>query len=437
MKKLVALVLISCSLVSFPQNIYFPPNTGSNWDTLTLASQSYCQQNVDSLYSFLDTNNTKAFILLKDGKIVLEKYFGSFKADSNWYWASAGKTLTAFLIGIAQSDGFLEINDTTQQYLGAGWTALPNLKEEKITIKDQLSMTTGLDESTQPDCTIDSCLTYLADAGSRWAYHNAPYTLLDSVLLFASGLSINQYMFSKVRSQTGMNGLYLKLGFNNVYFSTGRSMARFGLLLLNKGKWNGSVLLSDSVYFSEMINSSQTLNPSYGYLTWLNGKASFMLPQTRTVFSGPLNADAPSDMFAALGRDGQLINVVPSQNLVWIRMGEAPLSNNGLVLPVFNNEIWKLINKLDCSTSGLVDYDSNEKELKVFPNPVEDVVNLIASKVIDKVELYSLSGSIAKQESVASKDHLINMVSLKKGVYILKVSLKDEQSLIIRKLVVN
>ncbi|HAT63910.1 MAG TPA: serine hydrolase, partial [Flavobacteriaceae bacterium] len=60
-----------------------------------------------------DANDTKAFILLKDGKIVLEQYFDDFTAESNWYWASAGKTLTATMVGIAQQEGFLDITNPT------------------------------------------------------------------------------------------------------------------------------------------------------------------------------------------------------------------------------------------------------------------------------------------------------------------------------------
>ena len=55
--------------------------------------------------------------LLKDGKIVLEKYYDNFTMDSLWYWASAGKTVTSFMTGIAQQEGHLNISDTTSQYL--------------------------------------------------------------------------------------------------------------------------------------------------------------------------------------------------------------------------------------------------------------------------------------------------------------------------------
>lgn len=77
-------------------------------------------------------------------------------------------------IGIAQQEGFLNINDKTSDYLGLHWTALNQDKEALITIKNQLSMTTGLNDANFTS-TNPINLTYLADAGTRWVYHNGPY----------------------------------------------------------------------------------------------------------------------------------------------------------------------------------------------------------------------------------------------------------------------
>ncbi|HEX2535137.1 MAG TPA: serine hydrolase domain-containing protein, partial [Chitinophagaceae bacterium] len=74
------------------------------------------------LEAFLQLKKTKAFIILKNGRMVKERYFGTFTADSLWFWASAGKTLTAFVVGVAQQEGKLDIDDKTSKYLGTGWT---------------------------------------------------------------------------------------------------------------------------------------------------------------------------------------------------------------------------------------------------------------------------------------------------------------------------
>jgi CubicO group peptidase (beta-lactamase class C family) len=325
-----------------PTPMYFPPVGSTEWQTTSVASLSWNQTQLDDLYTYLQSKGTKAFIVLKNGKIVAERYFGTFTTDSIWYWASAGKTMTAMLVGIAQQEGSLTINNKTSQYLGTGWTSLPLIKENLITVRHQLTMTTGLDDAVTPDndCTSPSCLQYKADAGTRWAYHNAPYTLLDKVVENATGTTYNNYFQQKIRDRIGMNGVWAYGGgWNNVYYSNARSMARFGLLLLNKGKWDQTTILSDTTYFNAQTNTSQSYNNSYGYLTWLNGKANYMLPGLQAVFNGALTPNAPPDMFSALGKNDQKIYVVPSQKLVVIRMGDSA-GNVQLAVSSFDNELW-------------------------------------------------------------------------------------------------
>jgi CubicO group peptidase (beta-lactamase class C family) len=328
--------------------IYFPPNTPSEWEKTSPESLAWNTSQIPALRTFLQTNNTRAFIMLKNGKIVLEEYFdknlsgGTFTAASNWYWASAGKTLTGFLVGIAQKENLLNLQAKTSTYLGTGWSSLTLTQENQITIKNQLTMTTGLDDGVaNKDCTDKPCLTYLTAPNTRWAYHNAPYTVLDKVIEAASNQTFSNYFNTRLRDKIGMDGTWLKTGDNNVYYSTPRAMARFGLLLLNKGKWKNEAILNDESYFDAMTSSSQNLNLGYGYLTWLNGKGSFMVPTLQTVFSGSIAANAPTDMIAAMGKNGQLINVVPSQNLVIIRMGDNP--DNSAVPFTFQNDLWAKI----------------------------------------------------------------------------------------------
>lgn len=335
-----------CSKQAAPLTVQQPINTGlyfpsvNTWETMAPSSLNWNNTALNEVYNYLQQKNTKAFIILKNGKIAAEKYFGKFTADSNWYWASAGKTMTAFLVGIAQEQGILNINNRTSQYLGTGWTSLPQAKENLITIQHQLTMTSGLDDGVADnDCTLPNCLQYKADAGSSWAYHNAPYTLLDKVIENASGLSYNQYFQQKIRDRIGMNGIWIKLGYNNVYFSTARSMARFGLLMLAKGKWGTTTLLNDTAFLNQQTNITQSINPSYGYLTWLNGKSSYMLPTLQFRFNGSLMPNAPADLYAALGKDDQKIYVVPSQGLVIIRLGESA-AQTLLALSSFDNELW-------------------------------------------------------------------------------------------------
>ncbi len=343
-------LLASCSKDTPSATMYFPPASASDWATVTPASLGWDESKIPDLVNFLQTTNTRAFLVLKNGKIVIEQYYGvqltsanAFDQSSTWYWASAGKTLTSALVGIAYGQGKINLDAKTSDYLGTGWTSLTLDQENKITVRNQLTMTTGLDDYSDPgstgdkDCTDKACLIYKADAGTRWAYHNAPYTLLDGVIAAGTGQTLINYFNAQIGTKIGMDGTYIKSGYNNVFYSTPRSMARYGLLLLNQGTWNGTQIIPKD-YFTLMSTTSQNINLSYGYLTWLNGKASYMVPNSQTVYPTDLTTSAPADMFAAMGKNGQLINVVPSMGLVVIRMGDAP--DNNLVPFTFQIDLW-------------------------------------------------------------------------------------------------
>lgn len=413
------LLLLASALFSsktFSQSLYFPPATGSTWDTLAPASLGWCEQKVDSMLNWIGTQETKAFIVLKDGKIVLEKYYGTFTQDSLWYWASAGKTLTAFTVGIAQQEGFLSIQDTSSKYLGQGWTNCSLTDEYEITVWNQLTMTSGLDDGVaDPYCTDDACLTCLADAGARWAYHNGPYTLLDGVIEGATGQSLNLYFTQKVRNPIGMNGAFVMVDYNNVYFSNARSMARFGLLMLNKGNWNGTQIMTDTAYHNAMITTSQNLNKSYGYLWWLNGKQSFMVPGSQLVIPGFLMPSAPADVYSALGKNGQMLSISPSSNLLFIRMGNNTTSAVSVTMP---DAIWKMIGELECAPTATQEIVNSG--IQLYPNPAsrQIAISALASEHPFTVEIYNAQGQLCTQ---VAEQYLLDVTSLPAGFYYLKI----------------
>ena len=92
------------------------------------------------------------------------------------------------------------------------------------------------------------------------------------------------------------------------------------------------------------MNTSQPHNPSYGYLWWLNGKSAFIPPGITNLVSGDISLEAPEEMIAAIGANGQLINIVPSQQLVVIRMGNA--TDDSLVPFSIQNQMWDILNEL-------------------------------------------------------------------------------------------
>ncbi|MFM7467753.1 MAG: serine hydrolase [Crocinitomicaceae bacterium] len=430
-KILVFVFLIFIATFSSAQTIYFPPTSGTQWDTIAPQTLGYCQPKIDSLYNFLEQNNSKAFILLKDGKIVLEKYFGTHTPTTLWQWASAGKTITSFMTGIAQQEGHLSITDTTSNYLGQGWTNCTPQQEEKITIWNQLTMTSGLDDGVPNGyCTTDTCLIYKADAGTRWAYHNGPYTLLDSVIENATGQTLNNYTTQKLKIPTGMTGTFYQVGYNNVFFSNARSMARFGSLILNKGNWNGNQIMTDTAYFNDMVNTSQNLNKAYGYLWWLNGKQSYMVPTLQTVFPGFMSQNAPADMISAIGSGGQFLNIVPSQNLVWLRMGDEPGNSN--VPFLLNDDIWEYVNDLVCSTSSIEEGEL-AREIQVYPNPAnEQIIVSIEKGVLGKVVLFNQLGMKIKEIQSNAQSIAIDISNLEKGVYLISLPEKGKTSRFIK-----
>lgn len=412
------------------QPFYFPPITGNEWQTVSPASLGWDVARIDSLMQFLESNDTKAFLLLKDGRIVVERYFGTFTQDSVWYWASAGKTLTAFLVGMAQQNNQLNLTEPASKYLGAGWTSSTPAQEERITIWHQLTMTSGLNDGV-PDnhCTDKACLVYLADAGTRWAYHNAPYTLLDEVLSNATGRTLNALVFQHLTQPAGISGAFIRMGFNNVFVSRARSMARFGLLMLNRGNWNGNQIMTDLVYFDQMITPSQLLNRSYGYLWWLNGQSSFMLPELRLVFPGMLFPQAPPQMYSALGKNGQILSVVPGMNLVMVRLGNDP--ETGLVPAILTNQIWERLQRIIGAPLNTIEPQKAQR-VKLWPVPATNYVTVQFQTEGYMVEVFDGFGRKVLFREKCDLVETLQVSNLKPGLYFLRATGTDNQSEVIR-----
>lgn len=413
MKSLTTIGILFLFVLHLEAQIYFPPKTGTTWDTVSATQLGWCASEKDTLIEYLDQTNTHSFMILHKGKIVTEEYFNGFHKDSAWYWASSGKSLTAFLVGMAQEQNLFSITDKTSDYLGNGWTVAPQAKEDLITIKHQLSMTTGLDyQTTNQDCLIDTCLKYKADAGQEWYYYNAPYRLLQDVVANASGKGFNLFTTQNIKNRTGMTGLW----FNYIFFSNARSMARFGLLNLANGIWDGDTLMKDTSYFSSMARPSQTLNPAYGYLWWLNGSNTYQLPGSTFLFNGMIVPNAPADMYMAAGKNDQRIYIVPSLDLVVVRQGNAAYASN-LAISQFDNELWGLLNKLMCNSVSVESEQINRVE--VYPNPSWGVFRIEGLEAASSIELYTLKGELILSESPMASTHKLS--SVPPGIYILMV----------------
>ncbi len=336
--------IFSCSknedILTTEKSLYFPSISENYWETISPSELNWNTQEIEPLLNYLEEKNTKSFIVLYNGKIAIEQYFNNHSESKNWYWASAGKTLTSMATGIAEENNLINLNNKVSNYLGTGWTSTPIDKENLITCKHLLTMSSGLDDSLG-DSVNPIDLKYKADAGTRWAYHNV-YVKLQDIIETSSGQSFTDYFNTNLKNKIGMTGIWLQTGNFSVYYSTTRSMARFGLLALNKGTWNTTKIVNES-FFNASVNTSQNINEAYGYLWWLNGKQSYHLPQSQYDFQGNLIPNAPNDLYAALGKNDQKIYVSPSKKLVIVRMGESA-DNSNFALSNFDNELWEKIN---------------------------------------------------------------------------------------------
>jgi hypothetical protein len=158
-----------------------------------------------------------------------------------------------------------------------------------------------------------------------------------------------------------------------------------------------------------MISTSQDLNPSYGYLFWLNGKDRMMLPGIEASLAGPMIPQAPSDMYMGLGKNDQKLYVIPSQNMVIIRMGNPPTGSEPMQI-VYDRQLWELIAALPCATSVL---DSEtETTAAVWPNPVSDVLHHQG----ETIRIWAVDGSIIHESATSSVD----VRGLSPGVYMVE-----------------
>ncbi|MFP4543468.1 MAG: serine hydrolase [Bacteroidota bacterium] len=406
------LIILILSLVSAPElksQYYFPPADNSEWETASFGETGWDSTHTEELLNFLADNNSKGFIILHKGRLVMEEYFGEFTMDSLWYWASAGKTLTAFLTGLAQEQGYLSIDDPVSDHLGSGWTSMPEDKERQIRIKHQITMTTGLENEVEDEyCTEPQCLKYRTDPGKRWFYHNAPYTLTADVIESATGQNYNEYTREQFAS-LGFRGFWFMQGYNRLRLSTVREMAKFGLLCLSRGIWNGDTILRDRDYFQNMVNSSQQLNPSYGYLWWLNGKSGYKPPVIDYLIDGSMLPGAPDEMWCAMGKNEQRFYVIPGDDIVVVRMGD--LAEGGFL--DFDKGLWYILDKIIYGSVGI----------KVISKGSTDIImennQLFAKEQTqgDKLELYGLSGQLIKRSS-----GILSISGMPRGAYFLKIS---------------
>ncbi len=274
--------------------------------------------------------NTRALLVVKAGEIVGEAYAQGATAETPLLGWSMAKSLTAVMLANLEYRGLLDLSAPAAF---AGWRKESSDERASIRVVDLLTMTDGLafSEEYNPG---DDATAMLFDAPSAADY------VLDKPLLHKPGTFHNYSsgtanLLSRLYQLTLGNetaartdyeeNIAAVLGFQHAIFETdasgtfvgssylyasARDWARLGQLMLNNGEINGQrVFAEDWVARATAPNNSSNY-PAYGYLWWLNaGNEALSWP------------DLPSDSYSAMGNRQQLVMVVPSADVVIVRLG--------------------------------------------------------------------------------------------------------------------
>ena len=250
--------------------------------------------------------------------------------------ASIQKSIVSILIGIAQQKGLVDIEKSVSTYIGK-WTRLEEEKESLITIKNLLEMTSGLD--------VD--FNYLAKPGSQWSYNTRAYSQLIFVLEKATGLQINALSSEWLFAPLLMKDTFWKerkkgpLGFrkdSSKYglITTAEDLLKFGEFILDRGTSVANTIISDVNFLEESFTKSQNINEAYGYLWWLNNSKSHMT-WDKGLSPGKLLPNVPDETILALGAGDRVLAIIPSKELILVRLGSFPNDSN------FMNNLWEYI----------------------------------------------------------------------------------------------
>lgn len=349
MKKIIKAVMFILICAVSVQVLSSCNNINNNDADIDGTDGIFTAESVASFYSYLDTTNTTGFAIAKDGEIIMEKYWGTNTESSAKNIASAGKSVCSILVGIASDKGYLSLDDKISTYIGNGFSDMSVEKEDTITIKSLLSMTSGMDDFLQE--------SYTPNQG--WEYSDC-WNLLFNVLQTATGQDINTFASNNLFDIIGMDDAVYKSSKLQLRILRGgvpsyedwepyqvycsiQDMAAFGQLILQKGMWNGVRIVSSS-YCEAATSYSSSYNVAYGYLFWLNSESGGVL-NTGEIVTTKIIPDAPSDMICALGFGDKKIYMVPSLNIVVLRQGgTATESYNDF--PEFDVELWEQLNIL-------------------------------------------------------------------------------------------
>jgi len=266
---------------------------------------------------------TRAVVVLYKDKLIAEKYDKGFSKDSKILGWSMTKSITSSAFGVLAKQGKIDI------YKPAPVAEWQNDDRKIITINDLLHMNSGLEweENYSTICDATKMLFQAEDMGkvqldkpaqfkpnTHWNYSSGTTNLLSLILRrqFKSQQEYLDFWYSAVIDKIGMNSMIVEQDMSGTFvgssygWATPRDWSKFGLLYLRKGNWNGEQILDES-WVKYTATPTNTSEGKYGAQFWLNAGGKF--------------PDVPRDMFYCSGYQGQMVAIIPSLDMVIVRMG--------------------------------------------------------------------------------------------------------------------
>jgi CubicO group peptidase (beta-lactamase class C family) len=293
---------------------------------------------LEQLAAVAEGFDSNCMLIVHDGVLVGEWYWNGYDAETDQPNVfSVTKSVSSALVGIAEHQGLLELNESAAEYIeewAGGESDIVTIRNliandsgrEWSFVGDYLTMTGAAD---QTQYAID--LGQAHPAGAWWEYNNSAIQTLERVLEVAAGEDLEEFAQTNLFAPIGMTVTMGRDQAGNPQTYQGlaascRDLARFGLLYLRRGEWAGGQQIVPTAWVAASTIPSTALNSAYGFMWWLNVEGHWVLPSTplRDEGDGKLFPDAPEEMFAAVGALGQVVVVDPTSDYVFVRLGDAP-----------------------------------------------------------------------------------------------------------------
>lgn len=304
------------------------------------------QAALQTAMDFAQAQNSVALLVIHQDQLVLEQYWQGHPEDGLVNSMSMVKTLLALLMGIAIEEGRIQsLQDPVSTYIPE-WANDPR---GAITLADLLYMQSGLENDNRID-TIRSDLVQLymgsnanktalnvprqGPPGEVYDYNNINSQVLSIVLERATGETFGTYLSNRLWQplQNSPGFLWMDRPGGHAkpfccFFATAQDWARVGQMLLHQGRVdNTQVVPADWI---QLMLEPSPLEPTFGLHIWLKARTT-AYPQVNQASTAPFTA---ADTFYLDGRHHQRVYVIPSHDLVIVRIGEDPPSWDDSVIP--------------------------------------------------------------------------------------------------------